>query len=53
MTDQTAVERHTDRRRASLEASLRRFLADQNRGPALPEPPAPRRETKARVVTIR
>lgn len=49
MQTKTSVDTH----RASLESSLRRFLADQNRGTALPEPPAPRRSTKARVVTTR
>lgn len=40
----------TDRSRASLESSLRRFIADRQRTDRLPEPPQPRNETKARVV---
>lgn len=41
----------TERLRTLLEASFRTFLAGQDRGERLPEPPAVRRDTKARVVT--
>lgn len=46
----TATIDRAEAKRASLEASLRRFLADAARGNVLPEPPESSDQTKARVV---